>query len=217
MALKKGIYAEHKAEEFLSKYLPVAKSILTKKLPEALSFLEKQKLSYPVVLKLISKDALHKTDLGFVKIVNNEDELNKNFDSFLAIAKKKKLKTEGILVQEFIVGKELIVGIKNDKTFGHVIALGIGGTLVEVLKDITFRVCPINESDAQQMIDELKASKILYGVRGEKSVNIQELKQILVKTSQLAEKNKNLEELDINPLIINDKLAKVADARIVVS
>jgi len=216
MVLKKGIYAEHKAEQFLSKYLPVAKSNLTKKPQEALAFLSKQKLSYPAVLKLVSKDALHKTDIGGVKIVKSDEELNECYEALLSIAKKKKLKIEGILVQEYVSGKELIIGLKNDKTFGHVIALGIGGTLVEVLKDITFRVCPITEDDAQQMIDELKASKILYGVRGEKPVNLKELRHFMVNVSKLAEKNKNIEELDINPLIINDKFAKIADARIVV-
>ncbi len=218
MQLKKGIYAEHEAEQFLAKSLPVAISLLTKKPEQALEFVKKQKLSYPVVLKLISKQALHKTDIGGVKIAKSEQELVAYYNELLAVAKKKKLKldekVEGILMQEFVDGKQLIVGIKKDAIFGHVIAFGLGGVFVEVMKDVTFRVCPIEEHDAQQMIDELKSSKILYGVRGDKPVTFKELKNILIKASKIAEKNPEISELDINPLIINDKFAKVVDARI---
>lgn len=220
MQLKKGIYAEYEAEQFLVKSLPVAVSLLTKKPEQALEFVKKQKLSYPVVLKLISKQALHKTDIGGVKIAKSEQELVAYYNELLAVAKKKKLKldekVEGILMQEFVEGKQLIVGIKKDATFGHVIAFGLGGVFVEVMKDITFRVCPVEEHDAQQMIDELKSSKILYGVRGDKPVAFKELKNILIKASKIAEKNPEISELDINPLIINDKFAKVVDAMIVV-
>lgn len=220
MQLKKGIYTEHEAEQFLAKTLPVATSLLAKKPEQAVEFVKKQKLSYPVVLKLISKQALHKTDIGGVKIAKSEQEVIAYYNELLAVAKKKKLKidgkTEGILIQEYIEGKQLLVGIKKDATFGHVIAFGLGGILVEVMKDVSFRVCPIEEHDAQQMIDELKFSNILYGVRGDKPVAFKELKNILIKASKIVEKNPEISELDINPLIINEKFAKVVDARIVV-
>src|SRR3989338_11705053 len=154
-----------KSEKFLSG-IPVAKSIVTKDSKKAEIFSK----SYPVVLKIISSKASHKTDIGGVKIVNNKQELEKEFNLLIKLSKKKKLHLEGILVQEYIKGREVIIGIKNDPSFGHAIMFGIGGIMVEILKDVTFRICPIEESDAESMIQELKTKKILYGIRGEKTV-----------------------------------------------
>ena len=127
------------------------------------------------------------------------------------IAKRLKGK---IMAQEFVHGRELIIGIKKDPVFGHAIMFGIGGTLVEVLHDVSFRICPITSSDAQSMIDELKYKKLLMDFRGEKPVNLRLIKNILVKTSKLPLRNKKISELDINPLIANDKTVKIVDARI---
>src|SRR3989344_1695512 len=199
------------AERFLLGF-PIAKSILTKDIKKA----EKSVKEYPAVLKIISPKASHKTDIGGVKIANNKQELEKEFNSLIKLSKKKKLPLEGILVQEYIKGREVIIGIKNDPSFGHAIMFGIGGIMVEILKDVTFRICPIEESDAESMIQELKTKQILYGVRGEKAVNINLLKRILVQASLIPKKHKNIEELDINPLIINAKEAKAVDVRVVV-
>jgi succinyl-CoA synthetase beta subunit len=199
------------AEKFLTG-IPVAKSLITKDIKKA----EKSVKKYPIVLKLISKKASHKTDIGGVKIVNNKAELEKEFLSLIKLTKKKRLPLEGILIQEFIKGREVIIGIKNDPAFGHAIMFGIGGTMVEVLKDVTFRICPITEEDAASMIEDLKAKQILYGTRGEKPVNIKLLKKILVSASLIPAKYKKIEELDINPLIINDKEAKAVDVRVAV-
>jgi len=211
----KKILAEYEAEKFLSKYLPVAKSFLCKDSASIVS--AAKKLGYPVVLKIISKQALHKTEIGGVVIVKKNEELFPAFTSLKDTIKAKKIKAEGILVQEFVEGKEVIIGIKNDATFGHVIAFGIGGKYVEILKDITFRACPITKEDAEQMIDELKFKQILFGARNEKLVDKNILVKTLVTLSQLPEKNKKIEELDINPFIISEKQGKVADARIVFS
>ena len=200
-----------KAEKFLTG-MPIAKSIVTKDVKKA----EKSVKEYPAVLKIISPKASHKTDIGGVKIANNKQELEKEFNLLIKLSKKKKLPLEGILVQEYIKGREVIIGIKNDPSFGHAIMFGIGGTMVEIFKDVTFRICPIEESDAESMIQELKAKQILYGVRGEKAVNINLLKRILVQASLIPKKHKNIEELDINPLIINEKEAKAVDVRVVV-
>ncbi|MBW3001553.1 acetate--CoA ligase family protein [Candidatus Woesearchaeota archaeon] len=202
---------EPKAEQLLSKYLPIAKSILTKKPEEAVKFAK----TYPVMLKLISPQALHKTEVQGIRKADSEEELIKEFQDLISIAKKKKLKLEGILVQEHIKGAETIIGLKNDPTFGHVILFGIGGVFVEVLKDVSFRVCPITQQDAEEMINELKAKKLLLGFRGEKPVNLKILKNALVTASKIPEKHKDIEELDINPFIINDKTGKVADARLI--
>jgi len=202
---------EPKAEQLLSKYLPIAKSILTKKLEETIKFAK----TYPVMLKLISPQALHKTEVKGIRKADNEEDLVKEFNDLLATAKKRRLKLEGILVQEHVKGVETIIGLKNDPTFGHVILFGIGGVFVELLKDVSFRVCPITPQDAEEMINELKAKKLLFGFRGEKPVNMKLLKNALVTASKIPEKHPQIEELDINPFIINDKIGKVTDARII--
>jgi acyl-CoA synthetase (NDP forming) len=210
---KKEVYTEKKAEDFLQKYLPVARSELTKNAEQALRAVS----HYPTVLKIISSQALHKTEFKGVRIVNSAGELAKEYADLQEIAKQHKLKLDGILVQEFVKGKETIIGIKKDATFGHVIMFGVGGTMVELLKDVQFRACPITEKDADEMINSLKLSKILTGFRNEKTVNLTKLKSILVNASKIPISNPKIEELDINPLIVNEKEAKVADARIVFS
>jgi len=207
------VFTEVEAEKLISKYLPVSKSKLVKNIKEAIN--STKKIKYPVALKIISKDALHKSDIGGVIFVYNEKELIKGFEKLEKISKKHKLKLDGIMVQEYFQGKQLVIGIKKDPSFGHAIMFGLGGVLVEVLKDVSFRICPITEKDAQEMIDELKAKQILYGFRGDKGVDIKLLKKILVKASKIPLKHKDITELDINPLIMTDKIGKVVDARIV--
>ncbi len=207
------IYTEDRAEKFLSKYVPVAKSALAKTEKEAL--LLSKKIKFPLVMKLISPKALHKTEVGGVRVVKDAEELKASFLEFKKTAKRKKIPISGILLQEFVKGEEVIIGINKDPTFGHVIAFGIGGKYVEIIKDITFRSCPITPKDAQSMIDDLRYKKLLMGVRGSKPVNLVLLKKTLVAVSKIPSRNKGIEELDINPFIINDKTGKVADARII--
>ena len=197
------------AENFLGN-LPVAKSYLVKS-KEKIASISKI-LGYPLVLKIISKDAIHKTDINGVRIARNEEEANRFFEELIEISRKKGIKLDGILLQEYVKGIETIIGIKKDPTFGHVIMFGIGGTLVEVLKKVSFRVCPINERDAEEMIKELE--DILLGIRGF-NVDLSFLKNVLVEVSKLCER-KNIEELDINPFVINGSEGKIVDARIVI-
>ena len=206
------ILTEDKAEKLLSRYLPVAKSVLTKNAIQAIEF--SNKIGFPLVLKIISRQALHKSEAGGVRIVNNIEELRKAYADMMKSAVKNNIKVDGMLAQEFINGQEVIIGIKYDATFGHVIGFGTGGKYTELLKDIAFRACPITEEDAQSMIDELKLRQLLYGARGSKPVNIKLLKQIMVKASKIPATQKRIQELDINPFIINEKTGKVADARI---
>ncbi len=201
------------SENFLKEYLPVARSSLVGDFDEALRFVSKN--NYPVVLKLISEKIIHKTDYKAVAIVKNEEEMGREFDRLLEFARKKRLKIEGILVQEFFKGKEVIIGLKKDDSFGHVIMFGIGGIYAELLRDVSFRVCPITTEDADEMLSELKLKKLLEGIRGEARVNLKLLKNILVRVSKIPEKNKNIKEMDINPFIINANEGKLVDARIV--
>jgi 4-hydroxybutyryl-CoA synthetase (ADP-forming) len=193
------------AENVVKSYVPIAKSFVVKKYADVVK--AAKNVGYPLVLKVVSKKIIHKTEVGGVKIVQNETELEKAYKDLTRIKK-----AEAFIVQEFVHGQELIAGIKHDPTFGPVIMLGTGGIFVEALKDITFRVCPITAEDVRSMIDDLKMKKILYGFRG-KSVNIKKLSDVLVKLSRLPEKKK-IQELDINPLIADEQGVKAVDVRI---
>ncbi|MBI2545502.1 MAG: acetate--CoA ligase family protein [Candidatus Aenigmarchaeota archaeon] len=199
-----------KDAEKILKGLPVAKSFMVKGEKE----LKKIK-KYPVVMKLVSPQAVHKTEIGGVKIVNSIQEAHMAFHDFQIASKKNKIKLAGVLIQEKVNGREFIIGIKKDPTFGHVIAFGAGGIFVESLKDITFRSCPISDKDAESMISDLKNQWLVTGTRGQKPINVKSLRQVLVKMSNVPKKYKSIEELDANPVISNEKESKLVDVRIV--
>ncbi|MDD5331443.1 MAG: acetate--CoA ligase family protein [Candidatus Nanoarchaeia archaeon] len=199
------VLMEKEAEEFLEKNnLPIARRRIVNTKEEALEYIKK--IKFPVVLKVTNQ--LHKTEVKGVRVNVNSYNFNNEFDELKKISKK-------ILVQEYIPGKQLIIGIIKDPTFNHVIMFGFGGIFVEIFKDISFRICPITKKDAKEMIKEIKTYKILQGVRGEKPINFDQLENTLVKVSEIAMKNKNIKELDINPLIANEKEVKIVDARII--
>ena len=202
------VLAENEAEALLKKYVPVAKGIAVKK---TVGFWKP-----PFILKIVSKKALHKSDIGGVRIVKNAEDAKDTYEALVAIAKKRKLAPYSIIMQEYVQGVEMIIGIKSDPAFGHAIMLGTGGTLVELIKDVSFRICPLTEKDASQMIEELKLKKLLYGFRGSANADVKALKKIIVKISQIPKTHK-IVEMDINPLIVATKGAKVVDARIVMS
>lgn len=210
--MKREVLTEEKAEALLSKHVPIAKNAFTRSLHDAVVFSKNAK--FPLVLKLISPKALHKSDVGGVIIVRSHDELVDKYEALVSLAARKKLPLKGILVQEYIEGRQFVIGIQNDATFGHVLMVGLGGIFVEILKDVVFRVCPITHDDADDMLNELKNKAILEGVRGEKAVNKKVLKNVLVECSKLPEKY-HIQELDINPFILNHRVGKVVDARIV--
>jgi len=204
------IFVEKDAEDFLEKNkFPVAKRVVVKKEQEIEIAIKK--LKFPVSMKIIGKKILHKTDVGGVKLdIRNLDEAKKSFKIL-----KKIRGFEGVLVQKFIHGKYVLVGLKKTSEFGHVIVFGLGGVFTEVISDVSFRVCPIKEKDAEEMINEIRGKQILYGVRGSKRVNIKAIKQILLKISKLSLKYPGIKELDINPAIVSEKDATIVDARIV--
>ncbi len=194
--------------ELIKKFVSVPQSQVVKNVSEI-------NVKAPLVLKILSKDAVHKTDVGGVKIVMNQELLGKSFDELVNVSKFNKMNFEGIYIQEFVKGVETIIGIKRDPIFGPMIVFGLGGVFAEVLKDTSTRRCPISLDDAQEMIDSLKSSKIFYGFRGMK-VNFNNLKKSLVEISKLPEKYKEVEELDINPFILTEKKGFAADARVVI-
>lgn len=184
--------------------------------PEKATKIAKE-LGYPVVLKIISKDIVHKSDVGGVKVnLKTEEELTSAYEELLKSVKKKspKAKLEGVLVQKMESGIEAIIGMKRDPQFDAVIMFGLGGVFVEVLKDVSFRIAPIDKIQAEKMINEIQAIEILKGVRGEKPVKISALVDLLVKVSKLSITNKKILELDLNPVIVDEKSAKVADVRL---
>ncbi len=204
------ILTEKDAEDFLEKKgFPVAKRIAAKSLDETIK--AAKKIKFPLVLKIISKRIIHKSDVHGVKLnIKNLEELEKAFNEL------KKIKNfEGVLVQEYLEGQYLITGLKNDPTFGHVLVFGLGGIYTEVLKDVSFRVCPINNKEAIEMVKEIRAYKILEGIRGDKKVNLYSIYRVLLALSELSKRYKDIQELDINPLIANEKSAKIIDARII--
>lgn len=208
------VYTEKKAEDFLKDKLPIAKGKLTKKLKEALEY--SKKLKFPIVLKLMSDKVLHKSDIGAVKIVSNEDELKIQYNNLLRLAKSMRISRYDILIQRAQQGHETIVGAKRDPTFGPIVIFGAGGIYTELIKDTSIRICPVAKEEALKMIDETKFSKILHGYRGEKS-NVDSLANIIVKVSNIMMKNKKIQELDLNPVFVNQLRAVVADARIILS
>jgi acetyltransferase len=193
-------------DESLSRInIPVAKHHLASSVKDVERYAKK--FGFPVVLKLVSPEVIHKTEAGGVTAVRQLDFLRETASKFLEKGK--------VLVQEHCSGVEMFLGIKNDPSFGHVLLAGIGGIYVEVYKDVAFRVCPINAREAEQMLDELKGKALLGGVRGQKPVNKRALIDAMVKLSRLPEKLPNIQELDINPFFINEKEGKAVDARLV--
>lgn len=172
-------------------------------------------IGYPVVLKIFAKKVLHKTDFGLVKIgIRDEKELRNAWDE---IQKKARgIKSEGNLIQKQISGIEVVAGMKRDAQFGPVLMFGIGGILVELLKDVSFRIAPIYRADAIDMMQEIKGYKMLKGFRGSKQVAIEKLTAIMVALSELSLKEEKIFEIDFNPIIANEKGAWVVDPRFLV-
>jgi len=180
-----------------------------------------EQLGYPVVLKIVSPDISHKSDVGGVKVgLGNADAVTAAFDEILANAKKAvpDANITGVAVQPMAPeGTEVIVGMTTDPQFGPVMMFGLGGILVEVLKDVSFRVVPLTERDAGQMIDEIKARAILDGVRGQPPVDKPALRSALLKVSEFVEHHPEIRELDLNPMFAYPDGTVAVDARIVVS
>ncbi|HSG64920.1 MAG TPA: acetate--CoA ligase family protein, partial [Gammaproteobacteria bacterium] len=173
-------------------------------------------IGYPVVMKIVSPDIQHKTEAGGVLVGVADDAAAKaGFDKIMASAKayKASAKLEGVQIQQMVKGgQEVIVGAVTDPSFGKLVAFGLGGILVEVLKDITFRLAPATKSDALAMLDGIKAAEILKGVRGAKPVDRDALARIIVSVSELAADFPEITEIDLNPILADHKGATAVDA-----
>ena len=210
---------EEEGQEVLRAYgFPVPKSILATKDKEAI--LAAKKIGFPVVMKIASPQIIHKSDAGGVKVgLKNPQEVRIAFKEIIRNAKKydKKAIIKGVLVQEMVKGgKETIIGSKLEPGFGPVVMFGMGGIYVEVLKDVTFRLAPITNKEADDMISSIKTNKLLQGVRGEKPSDLKKLSECIQRLSQLVSDFKEIKELDMNPVLVfeNGKGCKVVDVRI---
>jgi acyl-CoA synthetase (NDP forming) len=176
-------------------------------------------LGYPVVLKVVSPQITHKSDVGGVELdLASADDVRAAFDRIVASAKQHQPSAtiDGVAVQRMEpAGIEVIVGMTKDPQFGPVLMFGLGGVLVEVLKDVAFRVVPINERDARQMIHEIKGYPLLEGYRGHDPADVAKLEQLLLKVSSFVEQHPEVAELDLNPVFAYKDDAMAVDARIV--
>lgn len=210
---------ESESREVLGYYgIPVVEGIIARNVEHAVAFA--QKFGFPLVLKIASRDIIHKTDLGGVIVgIKNEKELREGFNEILNRIKMRTptARIDGIFVQKMLPNApEVIIGGKKDATFDQVILFGLGGVFVEVFNDVSFRVVPVKEMDAAEMISEIKGLKILKGIRGQQPVDFKALIDIITKTSRLLEDNPDIKELDINPVFALPKGAIAVDARIII-
>jgi acetyl coenzyme A synthetase (ADP forming)-like protein len=198
--------------------IPVPKEGVAKSAAEAVKLATK--MSFPVVLKIVSPHILHKTEAGGVLVgVKSAAEVRKGFDTIMRNAKRYDRKADliGVQVQQMLSGgQEVIVGAVTDPSFGKLVAFGLGGVLVEVLKDITFRLAPASKEDALSMLDSIAAAPILKGVRGADPVDRQALARIIQSVSQLVSDFPEIAEMDLNPVFATKRGAIAADVRIVV-
>jgi len=211
---------ETEAKELLKEYgIPVPDFKLIKSEDE-IAGLAKE-INFPIVMKIVSPDIIHKTDAGGVKVgVKDEEEARMIYQEIIskAIKYNKKASISGVIAYTMVPqGTEIIIGMMKDPHFGPVIMFGLGGIFVEVLKDVSFRIIPLEERDAREMIAEIKGYKILKGVRGNPPRDIRAIEEVLMKVSELIMKNPEINEIDLNPIFVFENGIQVVDARMILS
>jgi acyl-CoA synthetase (NDP forming) len=199
--------------------VPVTLTTLATSADEAVR--QAEAAGYPVVLKVVSPDIAHKSDAGGVKLnLNSAEEVRAAYDAIMESCARHVpgARITGVAVQHMApAGTEVIVGMTTDPQFGPVMMFGLGGIMVEVLKDVSFRIVPLAERDAQQMIDEIKGRPVLSGVRGQPPADIEALKRTILKVSEFVAAHPEVQELDLNPVFAYPDGALAVDARIIVS
>ncbi len=212
-----NILTEHEAKKLLAKYgIPVTQGSIAKSEDEA--FRIASSIGFPVAMKISSPDISHKSDVGGVVLNVKKEDVKSSYSNMISRVRKAVpgANIEGVLVQQMAPqGHEVIVGLKKDAQFGHALMFGLGGIFVEVYKDVSFRVTPIDIKEALEMISEIKGYQILKGIRGRKPADVNAVAKVLVSVSEIAEKE-NIIELDINPLMVGEKGAVAVDARAMV-
>lgn len=212
------ILTEFESKKFLKQAgIPVIETRLARTQKEAVEL--SRKMGFPVALKIASPDIVHKSDSGGVKLsLKNQSEVRAAFREILEGAREKNpcASVQGVSVQKMAKpGAEVIVGTSKDPQFGPVIMFGLGGIFVEVLKDVSFRIIPLNRRDAREMIEEIKGFPALRGFRGKEPADIPALMEIILKISKVMEANPEIKELELNPVMAYKKGALAVDARII--
>jgi acetyltransferase len=196
--------------------IPLPQARLARTSGEAVDIAEE--IGFPVVLKIASPDILHKSDVGGIEVeLADADEVRQAYDRVMSRARQHVADAEiwGALVQEMVgAGKEVIVGMNRDPQFGPLMMFGLGGIYVEVLEDVTFRLAPVVESEAREMIDEIQAAPLLRGARGEKAVDLDAIVEIIQRVSQLSMDFPEVTALDLNPVVVQPEGAMAIDARL---
>ncbi len=208
------VLTEFESKELLEEIgIAVPEQSLTSSKEETLSAAEK--IGFPIVVKLIAEDIIHKSDTGAVKLnLKTKEEVEEAFDDLMKIpAQAEKKISVQKMAEEPIT--ELIIGMTTDPQFGPALMFGIGGILVELLEDVSFRIAPITEYDANEMIKEIKGFPILDGYRGKPKADLDAIVKILMKISDLVVKHEEINEMDLNPVFIYEKGLICVDARII--
>ncbi len=219
-ARKQGrtLLTEIESKELLQEAgISIVETKLARSMKEAITL--SKEMGFPVVLKIASADIIHKSDVGGVKTgLKNATQVSKSYKEIIASVKQRQPEAafDGVAVQEMArPGVEVIIGMSKDAQFGPVLMFGLGGILVEVLKDVSFRIVPLTRRDAREMIREVKGYPLLEGYRGQEPADIPFLEEMLLKVSAFAEENPEVKELDLNPIFAYRDGAVAVDARIV--
>jgi len=210
---------EDEGRDILDAYgFPLPQSVVATTEDEAVA--AANKIGYPIVMKISSPQIVHKSDAGGVKVnLTNDDETRDGFKTIMDNARKydSNADIKGVLIVEMVKGgKEMIIGSKLEPGMGPVVMLGMGGIYVEILKDVTFRLAPLTDQEANDMISSIKTKKLLDGVRGEEPSDINKLSECIQRLSQLVSDFKEIKELDMNPVLVMEKGqgCKILDVRI---
>ncbi len=212
------ILTEFESKMFLKQArIPVIETRLARTPKEAVLY--SQKMGFPVALKIASPDIVHKSDSGGVRLsLKNASEVRAAYREIMDGVQEKNpsASIQGVSVQKMAKpGTEVIVGTSKDPQFGPVIMFGLGGIFVEVLKDVSFRIIPLGQQDALEMIEDIKGYPLLQGYRGKESVDIPALTEIILKISRVMEEHPEIKELELNPIMAYKKGALAVDARII--
>lgn len=215
-ALKEGrnTLSEYESKVILASYqIPVTREIMAESSDEVIT--AAQEIGYPVVMKGCAPDITHKTEKGLIRTDIRDDR--EALDAFNDImAGMNGIEGASALVQEMIKGKrELVLGLIRDPQFGPCVMFGLGGIFTEILKDVSFRLAPLEKRDALEMMDEIKAHKILDAIRGMDAVDRDVLSEMLINVGRIGTENDTIKEIDINPVIISGSRPIAVDALVV--
>lgn len=215
---KKRSLTEPEARDLLSEYgLPLAGNIVATNAQEAVT--AATEIGFPVVLKIVSPDIVHKTEAGGVKVgLGSPEDVSAAFETIIARAKSYKAHADihGVMVTPMAeAGLEVIIGALRDPQFGPVVMFGLGGVLVEIFRDVSFRVAPLTRADALGMLDEIKSAPLLKGYRGDTPKDTEALVQALLTVSKVMEENSEIKEIDLNPIFVYGSGMVAVDARVI--